>query len=108
MKKYSMNFNVLNLHIFIGVQQICRLVNAKRKVNIPVFTIWNSHGRSVPEVISGRSHTSLRVFRALGQFREIVKSPQIMGMNKQKVPKIFISIFYTQIGLFQTQRLCEA
>ena len=86
MKKYSMTFNVLNSsYIFIGVQQICHLVNAKRKVNIPIFTIWNSYGPSVPDVISGRSHTSLRVFRALEQFREMVKSPQIMGMNKQKV-----------------------
>ena len=59
-----------NLHIFIGVQQICHLVKAKRKVKIPIFIIWNSHGRSGPEVISVRSHTSLRVFTALGQFRE--------------------------------------
>ena len=74
-----------NLHIFISVQQICHLVNAKRKVNIPIFTIWNSHGPSVPEVISGRSHTSLSVFRVLRQFRDMVKRSQIMGMNKRKV-----------------------
>ena len=74
----------LNLHIFISVQQICHLVNAKRKVNIPIFLIWNSHGRSGLEVISVTSHTSFRVFTALGQFREMVKSPQIMGMNKEK------------------------
>ena len=74
-----------NLHIFIGAQQICDLVNAKRKFNIPIFTIWNSHGPSVPEVISGRSCTSLMVFRALGQFREMVTRPKIMGMNKQNV-----------------------
>ena len=30
MKKYR------NLHIFIGGQQICHLVKAKRKVNIPI------------------------------------------------------------------------
>ena len=47
--------------------------------------MWDSYGPSVPDAILGRSHTSLRVFKALGQFREIVKSPQIMGMNKQKV-----------------------
>ena len=46
--------------------------------------IWNSHGRSGPEVISVRTHTSLRVFTALGQFREMVKSPEIMDMNKEK------------------------
>ena len=40
---------------------------------------------SVPEVISGRGHNSLKVYRALGQFREMVKSLQIVGMNKQKV-----------------------
>ena len=80
---------IWNLHIFISIQQICHLVNAKRKVNIPVFTSRNSHSHSVPEVISGRIHTSLRVFRALGQFREMLKSPQIMGMNKQKVPQNF-------------------
>ena len=72
-----------NLHIFIGVQQICHLVKAKRKANIPIFIIWNSHGRSGPEVISVRSHASLMVFTALGQFKEMVKSSQIMGMNKQ-------------------------
>ena len=74
-----------NLHIFIGVQQICHLVNARRKDNIPIFTIWNSHGHSAPEVISGRSHTSLMVFMALPQFREMVKTSQIMDMSKQKV-----------------------
>ena len=74
-----------NLHIFIGVQQICHLAIAKRKVNIPIFTIWISHGPSVPEVISGRSHTSLSVFRVLRQFRDMVKRSQIMGMNKRKV-----------------------
>ena len=74
-----------NLHIFIGVQQICHLVNVKKKVNIPIFTIWSSHDPSVPEVILGRSNTSLMVFRALGQFMEMVKSSQVMGMNKQKV-----------------------
>ena len=40
---------------------------------------------SVPEVISGRSHAFLKVYKALGQFREMVKSLQIVGMNKQKV-----------------------
>ena len=73
-----------NFHIFISFQQICHLVKAKRKVNIPIFTIWDSHDCSDPDVISVRSHTFLRVFTALGQFREMVKSPQIMGMNKQK------------------------
>ena len=72
-----------NLHIFIGVQQICDLLKAKRKVKILIFIIWNSHGRSGPEVISVGSHTSLRVFTALGQFRQMVMSPQIMRMNKQ-------------------------
>ena len=89
-----------NLHIFIGVQQICHPVNAKRKVNIPIFTIWNSHGPSVPEVISGRSHTSLRVFKVLGQFREMVKSPQIMSMNKQKVlQNLYIHILHPNWSL---------
>ena len=81
MKKYSMTFNFSKSSYF---QQISHLVRAKRKVNIPMFMIWNSHSRSGPEVISVRSHTSLRVFTALGQFREMVESPQIMGMNKQK------------------------
>ena len=81
MKKYSMTFNFSKTSYF---QQICHLVKPKRKVNIPMFIIWNSHGRSGPEVISVRNHTSLRIFTALGQFREMVKSPQIMGMNKQK------------------------
>ena len=36
-----------NLHIFIDVQQICHLENAKRKINIPIFTIWNCHGPSL-------------------------------------------------------------
>ena len=40
-----------NLHIFIGVQQNCNLVNAKKKVNITIFTIRNSHDLSDPEVI---------------------------------------------------------
>ena len=30
-------------------------------------------------------HTYLRIFRVLGQFRVMVKSPQMMGMNIQKV-----------------------
>ena len=81
MKKYSMTFNFSKSSY---LQQISHIVKAKRKVNIPMFIIWNSHGRSGPEVISARNHTSLRVFTALGQFREMVKSPQIMGMNKQK------------------------
>ena len=71
-----------SLHIFISVQQICHLVNGKRKFNSTIFTIWNSHCLTVPEAISRRSHTSLSIFRVLGQFREMVKSSQIMGMNK--------------------------
>lgn len=31
------------------------------------------------------------------------KSPQVMGMNEQKVLQIFIFIYCTQIGLFQVQ-----
>ena len=31
-----------NLDIFISIQQIYHLVNARRKVNIPIFTIWIS------------------------------------------------------------------
>ena len=55
MKKYSMTLNVLNSsYIFISVQQICYLVNAKRKANIPIFTIWNSYGPGVSGVISGK------------------------------------------------------
>ena len=42
--------------------------------------------------------------RELGQFRQMGKSTQIIDMNKSK---IFISIFYIQIGLFQDQRSCE-
>ena len=30
-----------------------------------------------------------------------------MGMNNKKCSKIFIFIFYIQIGLFQDQRSCE-
>ena len=89
-----------NLRICIGVQQICHLVNTKRKANISIFTIWNSHGPSVSEVISGRIHTSLRVFKALGQFREMVKSPEIMGMNKQKVlQNLYIHILHPNWSL---------
>ena len=84
MKKYSMTFNFLKFHIFVRVKYICHLVKANRKANISIFIIWNSHDRSGPEVILVRIHTSLRVFTALGQFREMVKSPQIMDMNKQK------------------------
>ena len=47
--------------------------------------MWDSYDPSVPDAILGRSYTSLRVFKALGQFREIERSPQIMGMTKQKV-----------------------
>ena len=35
------------------------------------------------------------------------KSTQIIGMNNRKFSKIFISVFYIQIGLFQDQRSCE-
>ena len=56
-----MVFNVLKSSYFIGVQQICHLKNAKRKINIPVLTIWHSHSPSAPEVISERSHNSLRL-----------------------------------------------
>ena len=66
-------------------------VKAKRKVDIPIFIISNSHGHSGPEVISVRSHTSLRIFTALGQFVEMFNSPQIMGMNKQSLYSYFIS-----------------
>ena len=52
-------------------------------------------------VISGRSHTSLRVFRALGQFREMAKSPQIMGMNKQNAPKSSYPYFTSKLVSFK-------
>lgn len=57
---------------------------------------------SSQEVIPGRSHTSLREFRALRQFNETGKSPQIMGMLQN-----LISISYIQIGFFEAQRSCE-
>ena len=63
----------------------CHLVYARRKVNILIFTIWYSRGPSAPEIILERSHTTLRVFKTARQFREMDKSPQIMGMNKQIV-----------------------
>ena len=85
MKKYSMTFDVLKSSDFHRCSANCHLVYARRKVNIPLFTIWNSRGFSVPEVILGRIHTSLRVFTTLRQFKEMDKSPQIMGMNKQIV-----------------------
>ena len=47
----------------------------REKLAFHIFTFWNSHGLSVPEVISGRTHVSFRVFRELGQFREMAKSP---------------------------------
>ena len=84
MKKYSMTFKFLKSSHFLGAQKICFVVKAKRKVNIPIFATWHSHYRSGPEFNSARSHTFLRVFTALGQFTEMVKSSQIMGMNKQK------------------------
>ena len=57
---------------------------------------------SVPEVISGRGHNSLKVYRALGQFREMVKSLQIVGMNKQKVfQNLHINILH-KIGHLHT------
>ena len=90
------------LHIFTGVEQICHLLNAKRRVNIPIFTIRNSFGLSIPDIISRRSYTSLRVFAALGQFREMVKSPQIMDMNKQKVlQNLYIHILHPNGSLFK-------
>ena len=89
--------------IFI-FQQICYLVNAKRKVNILIFTIWNSRGSSVPEVISGRIYISLRAFRALGQFREMVKSSQIMSMNKRKVlQNLYIHILHPNWSLLNSK-----
>ena len=83
-EEYSMTFNFLKSSYFHRCSANLSPSKKKRKVNILIFIIWNSHGHSDPEVISVRSHTSLRVFTALGQFREMVKSPQIMGMNKQK------------------------
>ena len=80
-----MTCNVFKSSYFHRCSTNLSIVNERRKVNIPIFTIWNSHGPSAPEVISGRNHTSLRVFRELGQFREIGNSLQIMGMNRQKV-----------------------
>ena len=38
----------------------------------------------------------------------MVKSPKIMGMNKQKVLQNLHTLFYIKIGLFQTDRTCEA
>ena len=63
MKKYRMTLNFLKSS-YIGFQQICYQINAKRKINIAIFTIWNIYSPSGPEVISVRSHTSLRVFTA--------------------------------------------
>ena len=115
-----------NLHIIIiSIQQICHLVNARRKVNTPIFRIWiswapesqiidnksDSHFSnqnllhpvgtySNVEVMPGRSHISLRVFRALGQFREMSKSPQIIGMNKQKYAPKPSSLYFTSKLVF--------
>ena len=49
----------------------------------------------VSDVISGRSHTSLKLFRALGQFKKMAKSPQIMGINKQKVLQNLHNPYFT-------------
>ena len=84
MKKYSMTSNFLKSSQFHRCSANLSPSKKKEKVNILIFVIWNSHGRSDPEIISVRRHTSLRVFTALGQFREMVKSPQTMGLNKQK------------------------
>ena len=51
----------------------------QREKLTPIFTIWNSHSRSDSEVILVRIDTSLRVFTALGQLRQMVKSPQIIS-----------------------------
>ena len=71
-----------------------------------MFTICKSYDLSAREVIWKKSHTSLRVFRVVGKFREMGKSPQIMGMN-QEVIQHLISMFYVQIAFFQTQISCE-
>ena len=72
MKKYSIIFNVFKSSYFYQCAVNVSPSKCKEKgsiFTIPIFTIWNSYGPSEPEVILVRTHTSLRLFTALGFFR---------------------------------------
>ena len=87
MKKYSIIFNVFKSSYFYQCAVNVSPSKCKEKgsiFTIPIFTIWNSYGPSEREVILVRIHTSLRLFTALGFFRKMAPSPQIMGLDKQK------------------------
>ena len=57
-----------------------------------MFTICKSYDLSAREVIWKKSHTSLRIFRVVGKFREMGKSPQIMGMNQQVTQHLHLHV----------------
>ena len=63
MKKYSMPFNLLKSSYFHQCAVNLSPIKYKEKssiFSIPIFTVWNSHSPSDPEVNSVRSQTSLR------------------------------------------------
>ena len=57
-----------------------------------MFTICKSYDLSAREVIWKKSHTSLRIFRVVGKFTEMGKSPQIMGMNQQVTQHLHLHV----------------
>ena len=64
-----------------------------------MFTICNSYDLSAREVIWKKSHTSLRVFRVVGKFREMGKSPQIMGMNEKVIQHLHLHVLRPNCSL---------
>ena len=90
-----------NLHIFISVQQICHLVNAKRKVNIPIFTIWNSHGPSVNTPNHGQGYTKSKLQFSTPHFSS--NEVLLKWLNNQELSYTCFRVFGTLAQFGETR-----